>query len=179
MKKLGFLLWPTMLMPYVVLLSLSFIFLNNPVSKFFMEKVFGGFALWLILTVALFAVIAVVCTLIYFFTSVAKNADVVALSKYIMIIKLIQIPAYVLIFVLGLMFLITIFTMPFSIVLFFIDCLVLGLTGLISVGVIILSVRQKYCTWKEVLWIAICQFIFCVDVVASVVLFNKIKRKSL
>ena len=71
---------------------------------------------------------------------------------------------------------ITVFTIPFSIALFLFDCFSLVLTGIGVISAVINAIRQGVSTPKELFWLAIAQFFFCVDVVASIVLYVKLKK---
>ena len=92
--------------------------------------------------------------------------------------KLVQVPAYVLIFALGAVFVMTIFTIPFSIGLFVIDCLSVFMTGLFVISSVIATIRNNTFTLKEVIWVILLQFVFCADVISSVVFYIKLKRAN-
>lgn len=93
-----------------------------------------------------------------------------------MITKLIQIPSYIVIFVLGVLLTITIFTFAFSILMFFFDYLTLIMTGLINSAAVINASRKKAVSFGKNIWIIILQFVFCADVVASIIFYIKIKN---
>ena len=122
--KRAWLTIPTLLLPYCTLFTLATIFLSTKTSffKFVMESVFGGSAIYLFLALFIYCLLAAVLSAVYFIDSIYKKRDALFLAKYFMIVKLIQVPGYVLIFVLGVLCAITILTIPFSIALFFIDC---------------------------------------------------------
>jgi hypothetical protein len=99
------------------------------------------------------------------------------MAKTAMIVKLTQVPAYVLIFILGVLFVITLFTIPFTLGIYLLDCLTLALTGFLTLAAVICAIRQGLCTWKECIWVVILQFIFCGDVVASILFFRMLKKR--
>ena len=179
-RKRIWLVLPMSLIPYAALFALAVIFFasTNSAAKYIMESVFNSNALLLIAGVLIYIVIACILNCVCFFISIAKNWNALSVAKTVMIIKLMQIPAYILIFVLGVLFLITIFTLPFSVALFLLDILTLLMTGLLEVGAVVLAVRQSRVGFKENLWIVIFQFLFCIDVVASVIFYIKLKRKN-
>ena len=171
---------PILLLPYFALLTLATIFLSTK-STFFnriMEFVFHSNALYLIAAFFVCCLLVTILSAVCFIISIYKKWDALSLAKLYMIIKLLQIPAYVLIFVLGGLFSITIFTIPFSIALILIDCISLFLTGLGVVSAVINTIRQDVFNAKEVIWVVIAQFFFCVDVVASIILYIKLKNNG-
>lgn len=93
-----------------------------------------------------------------------------------MIVKLIQVPAYIIIFILAVLFLITIFTAPFTAALFIFDYLMLIMTGLLNSAAVIAAIRQRKTTFKSSFWVLLLQFFFCADAVASVVFFLKVRQ---
>lgn len=99
------------------------------------------------------------------------------MAKSAMITKLIQVPAYTTILVLGVLLAITAFTIPFSIGLFLFDSLTLFLTGLLTAAAAINAVRQGFVTAMDCVLIMVLQFIFCIDVVASIILYLKLRKR--
>lgn len=169
---------PTAVLPYLVLLALAVIFFstNHPVFAFLMESVFGGNALLLIAALLLYCAFAGVFSVVCFVNGIRKDWDALSLARNAMILKLCQVPAYVMIFVLGIALAITLFTIPFAIGLFLLDCLTLCLTGFWTAAAAINAVRQGVCQSKEVLWIVLLQLVFCADVVATIVFYCKLRR---
>lgn len=72
----------------------------------------------------------------------------------------------------------TIFTIPFSIGFFLLDCLAVLLTGLLTTGAVINSIRQGLLTWKDTFWIIPLQFMFCADVAATIILYKKLETAA-
>lgn len=181
MSKKAFLLSiPTLLTPYIALLSLALIFLSTEVKLFevIMESVFQNNGLLLIAALVIYCSLTVALCIACFFISVFKWRDALSTAKTAMLIKLIQIPAYVVIFVLGVLMTIAIFTIPFTIGLFLVDCLCLFLTGLPVLASIICAVRQGTLKFREVIWVIILQFVFCADVVAAIIYYKKLKEAT-
>ena len=175
-KRLAVLAIPIALVPYLALFALATILLSTEVPFFrtIMESLFQNNAITIL--IALFVYCMVVALIgICFFVNTNKNWDALAVAKTAMIIKLAQVPAYILIFFLSVMFVITIFTIPFSVGLFVIDCLTLFMTGLLVISSVVISVQNNTLTFKEVFWIVLFQFVFCADVFASVFLYRKLK----
>ena len=170
---------PTALLPYLGLFTLATIFFSTKCSffEYIMVSIFRNNALNLIAVLLICCIIATLINIICFVASIRKGWDALSLAKSAMIIKLIHVPAYVLIFVLGILLTLTIFTIPFSVGLFLLDCLTLLLSGLLTTASIINTVRQGVFKAKDIFWIIILQLVFCADVVASIVFYFKLKGK--
>ena len=179
-KKRIWLALPTALLPYVALFALATVFLSTKLSFFevTMESVFGGNGLYLFAAFLLYCLLCMALGVVGFVVGICKKWDAVSLAKFAMIVKLIQIPAYLTLFVLGLLLMLAIFTIPFSIVLFFVCSLTLALTGLWVVSASITALRQGICKPQEVIWVMILQFVFCADVVASIIFYVTLKKKQ-
>lgn len=178
--KRFWLLLPTILLPYFTLLLLAIVILSTkvPVFEFIITHVFRENILYILAIMLIFCLIAVVCSVTCFVLSVRKGWSPVALAKCAMIIKWMQAPAYVMIFILGLIFAITLFTIPFAIIFVLVDCLTLVLTGLLTISAARIAVRQGVFQTKDVLWVILLQFVFCVDVLAATVFYIKLKNKQ-
>ena len=173
------LLLPTILLPYVTLLLAAIVFLstNMPVFEFIMDRVFQENGLYILAILLILCLVAVVSSIAYFVLSIRKKWNPVSLAKFAMLIKWMQVPAYVAIFVLGLIFAITLFTIPIAIIFVLVDCLTLLLTGLLTISAAVVAVRQGVFRTKDVFWIVILQFIFCADVLAATVFYTKLRNK--
>jgi len=166
----GLLFWP-LIFPYLILFALICMFTNT-----FMETVFQNNGFYLIFTLIAVYIIASASSIIFFVKSIFKKVNSQELLYTNMIIKLIQIPAYILIFVFGLLCLLTIFTIAISIVLMIFDCIAIFLTGLIGMAGIIRCFIENKITKKTAIIYAVLQFIFCADVIACVKIYRKVKR---
>ena len=96
-----------------------------------------------------------------------------------MVLKLIQIPAYVTVFLLGCIFAITIWLFAFVIVLFFLDCLTILLTGLIGLTASIRCAGEKRVSKGLCVANGILSFVFCADVVLAIIFYVKSRRPIL
>lgn len=91
------------------------------------------------------------------------------LAKMNMIVKLIQIPAYLFIFVVGLLCGMMIFTIGISFVLLVLDIFSIGMTGIFaSCAFYTLKQEQKISGNMQVLY-SLASFLFCVDIIIAVV----------
>lgn len=179
-KKLFLISIPIVLVPYLALFALATVFFSTdlPFFNYIMQSVFDSNALYLIAALFLYCILTGMLSIVCFFVSIYKKWDAISLAKTAMIMKLVQVPAYVLIFALGAVFVITIFTIPFSIGLFVIDCLSVFMTGLFVVSSVIATIKSNTFTLKEVIWVILLQFIFCADVISSIVFYIKLKRAN-
>lgn len=101
-----------------------------------------------------------------------------AILRITMIIKLIHIPAYIAIFVVGLASLITIFTAGISIVLWLLDVFTIIISGTIGLSGIIRALREHRLTGKEALIHGLLQFVFCADVISSIIAYRTVARSG-
>lgn len=179
-KKRIWLVLPMALLPYLVLFALATIFFSAelPFFTFIMEQIFGSNAWALIGALFLYCVLAGLISAICFAVSVYKRWDALSLAKCAMVVKLIQVPAYTVIFVLGVLFFTTVFTFPFTVGLFLFDCFSLVLSGLLLLASAINAVREGLTEKKTALLFVLLQVVFCVDVIASVVFYLRMKRAS-
>ena len=163
MRKL--LLIPTGAFPYFFCIYLAYGFVEGFVGSIF--TVLGDSCLAC-------CVVAVVCNIIFMVLS--KNQDSKSLLKAVFILKLIHIPSYVLIFILGLMMGLMFFmTFPFIALLVLIDCITLFLSGMISVFSLIKNISKNRVLSLIAL---ICQFFFCADII-SLFIINILSKKEL
>jgi len=177
-KKLFMISVPIVLVPYLALFALATVFFSTklPFFSYIMESVFDSNALYLITAMLLYCILTGALSIVCFFISIHKKWDAISLAKTAMIMKLAQVPAYILIFALGAAFVVTIFTIPFAIGLFVIDCLSVFMTGLFVISSVIATIRNNTFTRKEVIGVILLQFVFCADVISSVVFYTKLKR---
>ena len=180
-KKLFLLSIPTLLSPYLAIFTLAAVFLSTKVKLFeaIMESIFQNDGLLLIAALVIYFLLTFALCVATFFISTFKFRDAISMAKTAMLIKLIQIPAYIMIFVLGVAMTIAILTIPFTIALFWIDCLCLFLTGLPVLSSIICALRQGTIKFRDVIWVIILQFVFCADVVASIIYYKRLKEATL
>ncbi len=179
-NKRIWLLMPMALLPYLVLCSLALVFFSakNPVCAWIMESLFRGNGLYFVAAVLLYCVFAGMLSLLCVAKSIRQMWDPVFLAKTAVIIKWCQVPAYLLIFVLGVMFAITIFTFPMALILVLLDCVTVFLTGMLTCAAAYIAVRKGVFQTKEVIWVTLLQFVFCADVVAATYFYCKLKQKG-
>ena len=179
MKRI-WLLVPAVLLPYLALGTLAVIFFSDghPALRFVMESVFRGDALFLIASLLIVCLIAFVFAVFYFVAAIRGEWDALTLARTAMVIKLIQIPGYIGIFVFGVLLVITVFTVGFSVGLFLVDCLTVLLSGLAALPAVVNGARGGILSAKKAIWLGVLQFVFCADVAAAIVLFRTLKEKD-
>ena len=166
------LLLPAAALPYILLMAMWILMKASRV----METVFHNNAFELIGVFLIYMLIALIGTVTFFVLSILKSWDSVSLAKIAAIIKLIQIPAYILIFVLGVLFAITIFTFIFSAIFMIVDVLSVCMSGLITIAAVISAAKEGKRPLKHSIWVILLQFVFCADVVAAVIFYKQIKK---
>lgn len=157
--------------PYSILFALYCMF-----SGFLMHSVFQSNGFLLLLAVLLFWVVSLGCAVATCVMSLARKWDSYELARANMILKLIPVPAYILIFLIGCAFLITIFTFAISVILMLLDGMAIVLSGLIGVAAVKRNHSDKILSTKEMVVHGILQFVFCADVVSAIVVFYKARR---
>ena len=165
MKKL--LLLPAMLFPY------SFV-LGGILSDGF-ANVDSDLEAYIL--IGLFFILPLVCNMAFIILS--RKDDPYKLISSALIVKLVHIPSYVIIFVMGLISSLMIFmTLPLILMLILFDYIVLITSSFISVFALAKNIKEK----KTLSILAlICQFFFCADVISLFVLWiiSKNQKKTL
>ena len=177
-KRMILLAIPICLLPYLALFTIVTVFFSTKVTffKFIMETVFQSNGLLLIAAFFICCLIVAVISIVYSILSIYNEWDPLSIAKTAMIVKLIQLPAYIMIFIVGAFLILTIFTIFFSIGLFLFDCLSLFITGILVVSAVVNSEKKGVFKAKQVIWVIIMQFIFCLDVISSIVFYIKLKK---
>ena len=159
------------LFPYFILINLYFFTQSGHLSHYpSVARIFIGSVFVLANAIELFFVIR--CIIKSFKASFAENADPLSI-KHIIITKLCQIPAYILIFLIGFLcfpirlgFLITLFC-------FIGDFWSISITGLLMTTAMIDSLRRGFFSKRAAVIHSILAFIFCIDIVDGIYLLAK------
>lgn len=148
--------------PYFIIFAFCTIFFSTqlPFFRFVMETIFKGNALSLLFVAFALSILFVVLVIVCLTISIKNDWDPVLLSKTALLIKLIQVPAYLIIFFLGIVCVMTLFTIPFAIGLLLIDCVSLFLSGIFVVSSAINAARRGIIERKTVGWILVSQLFF-------------------
>ncbi len=177
-KKLIWLFLPVIILPYYTLASIYCMMWSsrNALAEWIFANIFGNNPFIMMLTWGALAAVAFICCLIYSGFTALKGWDPLFAAKTAMIVKLILIPAYLILFVEGMIFMITIFTAFFALIIFITDCCMLFATSGVNAASAVSAVKKKLFTEKEVLPYVLCQFIFCLDVIFAVAYYKKLKE---
>lgn len=181
MKKVDlWLIVPSAILPYLMLLCVSLIYFSTKLPLFSqnMEVVFDNNALLVLLLFAFCILFAFILSGVFFLLSIKNQWEPLVLAKTAMIVKLFQIPAYTAIFILGLLCMISNFTFAATVLFAVFDFICLMLTGLISSGAVINTIKTQKLSKKTCFFVLASQLIFCVDVIATVYLYKQIKKET-
>ena len=102
----------------------------------------------------------------------------VALMKTQLIMRLVQIPGYILILIVSILFLISIFTAGFSVFFLIMDTASIMITGLFSIPVYVSLYRNGLIGQKQMICYMILSFFFCADVVVSILCYRQISERT-
>ncbi len=161
---------PILLFPYWVLLILYGLFLDQDV----MRVLFDRNILWAVFSLGVLWLVGLVCALLLFI----RAGDAMEAARTGMALKLAQIPAYLVIFGVGLACVITIFTIGISLLLALLDMASLFLTGLVGLGAVQRCRRAGLLTGRQAVFHGLLQFVPCADVVSSVMVFRRVKAAT-
>ena len=162
MKKL--LLIPIALLPYASLLGVW-------LGKFFPEALAPHVFAVLMLLVWLAAPL---CNII--FMLVSRHTAPHELIRAVLIVKLVHIPAYIAVFLFALAAsLMIVMTFPLIVMLGLIDCLMLFLSGMVTVYALARCIKTD---GAPALAALVCQFFFCADVIGLLVFWLATRKKA-
>lgn len=164
-----FLALPVLLFPYSLFLGM--VCLYTPAV---METVFFNNGYLLIAAIAAYAFVAFVFSCVLALLALRKKEAGFSMAWLNMIVKLCQVPAYCVIFVLGCIFFVTVLGIGFTIFFFLFDCVAIGMTGLIGAVSVFRAFAEKKLTKKECIVFALLQFVFVADIVACILLFVRL-----
>lgn len=162
---------PVVLFPYLMLFALYCLY-----SGFLMESLFANNGFLLLAVVALCGAVAFLFDVVLCALSLAKGWGSAGTARCNMIVKLCQIPAYLVIFVLGVCFFITIFGIPFVLLFTFCDIAAIVMSGLIGAAAAYAAFTEKRLSRSDAIVYALLQFVFCVDIVLCVMLYRRAVR---
>lgn len=165
---------PAILVPYLLLFTIYIIYTVSPI----VEILFFNNGLLLTAVFFLYTFTALCFAIITSVLAVKNQWNCVSLAKTVMIIKLVQVPAYLVIFVLGALLVLGMLTIPIALILAFVDALSIVMTGVLGLAATINASKNYYDKDSFFTICGILQFIFCIDVIASAVLYFKLKKRT-
>lgn len=174
--------WRLFLIPLIVyphLISTGFVI--SAVLLFFLITDF----FWMPLAEGPYSVVLFVC---FFITVISTIIGLIKMNRseddyrkilfMNMLIKLLHMPAYTVIFLIGLLYASTVIGLIVTVSLLIIDCIVIFFSGMVGVIGILKMKREGKISSGQAVKYGICQFIFCIDVINAVVLYIKNVRSA-
>lgn len=161
------------LFPYFILFLIYSLFQPSLMERFFENNFYRG-----LLFLCIFGLLAFVSAVTLLVNGLARKKDALELARVNMVIKLVQIPAYLLIFAVGLLCMITIFTFGISLILMVLDGASILFSGLVGICAVTRGHAEGILSPGEWILHSILQFVFCADLVSAVIVYRKAKRKN-
>jgi len=121
---------------------------------------------------------AIICSVVWLVICVKKNLSAKEALRMNMFVKLMHIPAYLVIFLFGVGFVASFFAAPFAVVLLVSNCLTILSSGLIGAGAMHRALKEDMLPKYAAIILGILQFMFCVDVISCVAAYVWVCRKS-
>lgn len=177
MKKYAPLLLITVV-PYVLPVFLAMMFFSDTVFATIMEEVFHNIIFIPLGLIVLFYLLCLIGVAIFAAVALARRFESKGIVRIGLLIKCLQIPAYIAAFVLAVLCLFTIFTVAFSVLLWVIDCLSIFLTGMIVTVGMIRAQEEGLVTKREAVAGSLLSFVFRIDLVAAIVIDRKVKKAA-
>lgn len=122
-------------------------------------------------------IVSLICNAIFLVLSIDKKWDCKKVTLFNMVIKIVQIPAYIAVFLLGALSFSTLFTMGLAVAFFLFDCASIFLTGLIGITSVIRCYTDRIISKRFSIVNGLLQFVFCADVISSIIIFVQAKCK--
>jgi hypothetical protein len=142
------------------------------------DVMFGGSVIYNVFDVLVLFFVALVCSIITIIKCNVNKVESRMILQFNIIVKLIHIPAYIIIFVFGVLFLITIFTMSFSLAFVVFDMLTILLSGLMGITGVVRGRKEKKIPKRPAIILGIMQFIFCADVLCAIIAYFTVKNRK-
>lgn len=157
------LLLPAIYLPYSLVLNITIMnnvpFLTKMLMPFFEMVLVAPF------------IVAALCNLIYVITGLNQPDAAEKMARANMIVRLIQIPGYIINFFFTVIFMLTIFLVIVSFFLTFINILCLLVTGILGAGMVMGTVKDGKMPVRTAFFTSIFNYIYFVDAVYAIVLF--------
>lgn len=179
-KKRFLFILPSAILPYVMLFMTAVVMLStdNSVMNFIMEKVFRNFGLLVPFFMIAYTIFALILSLVFLILNDIESYDAKSLARTALIIKLVQIPAYIASFILGVIFSVTIFLVALAALYLIINYAALISTGYLNISAVVSAERENLITPKAAVAVSITQLIFCIDVISSIIFYISIKKRA-
>lgn len=148
---------------------LLFTYGKTGVSTFLWEHLFLGNVFVPLGFTLLFGIVMYIVNIFVIIKASRGRWSVRELARTNMLIKIIQIPAYVVIFIIGLLCCLMIFTIGISLALLLLDLFSIGLTGLFACAAFYRLRKEQLISSNMQMLCSLASFLFCADVVIAVI----------
>lgn len=152
---------------------LLFIGGKNKIAAFIWEHLFMNNIFVPLGMLILFGLIMYAVNISFLMRTWKGKWDAQELAHTNMIVKLIQIPAYIFIFVIGLLCTVMIFTIGISFVFMLLDALSIGMTGLFATAAFNGLKKEQKISGKMQVFCSLASFLFCADVIIAIVGYRR------
>lgn len=174
--KKQLLIIPIVLFPYVIVGLLLAMFFSPKITEWFpfLDTPFYLFYLLAILFVSW--LVSLISEIVFGIDVLRGRCDTAKTAKTVCIAKLIQIPAYIFIFISGVLLAVTIFTYVIAILLALLDWFIIRMTTFPALAAIIVQFKRKRIPKGKAIALAIFQFVYVVDIAAAIITYIEIKK---
>ena len=93
-------------------------------------------------------------------------------------LKLLQIPAYLILFGMGTLLVLALFTAPFALIFLLFDGVSILLCGLPGLGWLLRARREGLLDTRHTVWYSVLQFVFCLDLVGALLAYRRVRRSA-
>lgn len=168
---------------YMILFMLLALFFHKiPLIAWLWENVFGGNIFFPLSVCLLFEMIMAIVTIgatmrCLVSTRKYEREEAISLARIQMIVRVAQIPAFVIIFIAGVIGVLTIFTIGISLALAFFDLISIIVTGICSVGVYSVLAKTGLITDKERIKYSLASFIYFADVATAISCYENFEHE--
>ena len=174
------LMLPLMAFPYLLIVAHASIFLSTKVSfiGYFYDEILGGNGLLMLPILLAYALCCLVCAVIFTVICAKRRVSAGSLAKTMLILKIAMLPGYALNALAALVMFITIFTIPFSIIIAFFDGIIIDIFLVPTLYLLIAGVKQGRLKKGEAVVLGALQVIPFADFASAVALFVLLKKRE-
>ena len=181
MKKRNWWLAPVVAFPYMIaclMIVLVAIFVSPEFARPTSRADVSDTVVMILVIPLIVYVLTAGCTITFAVKGIRKKWEPQQLAKSTMIVKLVQIPAYLFFGISGLICAIAVFGTLITIGLFILDCMILILTACLTAAAAINGTREGILSKTECVLFVLSQLVFCLDVVATIVCYGIIRKRT-
>ena len=177
MKRIPFLL-PSVITPYAVLVTLWFVFIgaNQATSAGLSHQSIQTAIFGMIVTCLLLLIVTLLFGGIACLSAFVKPSPASSLTKTVLAVQCVRLPAVLILSVLSVILLITIFTIPFAVVLWLLLAVIMITDALLLIAALVTANRQGYALYQTHWWVILLQFLPCLGTAAVWILYRKLRK---